>query len=316
MTTSFWPRVVFAVFATMHFCVTPPLIAQGSTRETRRAEPLPMDQPAYFPETLIANGTSGYVRMTVVIDTTGRILRPGASTVSANRPAFALAVVNALPRWRFLPAMHDGEKVPDTLELLVSFRIPRAVPPAIFQTILRERVSPAPGKWEFVIGSPNAVAPATLSDSDLQRVIVLSVLDTLLAGIANTNPQSTDRIGCASSFVDGKPEPLSIAELVLLKRAGVVTMNRERCPKSFASMYTLIITDSLGVQRPSTPPPGEDPHFITFKTLQTFSPDELLANVDVLHGMSGQNFTCLTARDSSSRIGWKARCFGGKTWVH
>ncbi|MEZ5064781.1 MAG: energy transducer TonB [bacterium] len=83
------------------------------------------DFPAYPEE---ANGASGEVVMSVLIDEMGV---PGTFTVieeTADHPEFTRAVAAVLPEWRFDPARKDGVPVP--CSIVIPFRFEPETAPA------------------------------------------------------------------------------------------------------------------------------------------------------------------------------------------
>jgi protein TonB len=64
-----------------------------------------------YPELLKAGGVEGEVLVEFTVDTTGRADPASLKVLKSTHELFALAVKNAMPGMRFLPAEVDGRRV-------------------------------------------------------------------------------------------------------------------------------------------------------------------------------------------------------------
>ena len=78
-----------------------------------------------FPQLLRSSGIGGSARFRFVVDTAGRVEMSTVEQVSASHEAFAIAVRNALPAMRFLPAQVGGRPVRQLVELPFVFNVTR-----------------------------------------------------------------------------------------------------------------------------------------------------------------------------------------------
>ena len=100
---------------------TPP--AQGRPANAP-AEPVPASAiPPEFPLEAVRRGESGRVLLKVPVAVNGT---PGGISVvrSSGSELLDRAALEAVSRWRFLPARRDGDDVASTLEIPIDFRPP------------------------------------------------------------------------------------------------------------------------------------------------------------------------------------------------
>lgn len=76
-----------------------------------------------YPELLKEAGIGGEVLATFVVDTTGRAELGTMRVLRSTRSEFGKAVIEALPRMRFLPAQAGGRKVRQLVELPFHFAV-------------------------------------------------------------------------------------------------------------------------------------------------------------------------------------------------
>lgn len=89
-----------------------PIVAQASR--------LSGHHPIYPPVLLNAHIT-GEVLLTFIVDTTGRAEMQSLRLVKSTNPLFALACRKALPDWTFVPAVIDGRKVRELVQMPFTF---------------------------------------------------------------------------------------------------------------------------------------------------------------------------------------------------
>jgi TonB family protein len=90
----------------------------------RNAEPAPHNPAPRYPARAELARASGEVVAQFKIDPTGRILRESLLIVRSTHPLFSLAVREALPSMRFLPATRAGVPVETTVSQEFQFRLP------------------------------------------------------------------------------------------------------------------------------------------------------------------------------------------------
>ena len=81
-------------------------------------------QPAY-PAMLTASGVEGEALVQFVVDTLGRAEAPSFTVLEASHEAFGVAVRQALPRMRFVPAEAGGRKVRMLVQQRFAFDLKR-----------------------------------------------------------------------------------------------------------------------------------------------------------------------------------------------
>ncbi|WP_051953575.1 energy transducer TonB [Xenophilus azovorans] len=113
----------------------PPVMHTPAPRPGARPAPEPLDSEPVevpprllarvdprYPEELLDQETRGTVRVRFTVDRSGRVR--DAQIVSASHPAFAKAVREVLPRWRFQPARGaSGAAIPARVEVPVRFEL-------------------------------------------------------------------------------------------------------------------------------------------------------------------------------------------------
>lgn len=81
----------------------------------------------FYPSELLALNVEGAVRARYVVDTSGKVDSTSFEIVEASHPAFAHAVLEAVPRMRFKPAVTSGRRVPQLVEQTFEFRVSRRI---------------------------------------------------------------------------------------------------------------------------------------------------------------------------------------------
>lgn len=96
-----------------------PLPAPSSDPAARA--PLAVDTPApRYPTSALRRGESGEVLLRVEVDETGRAAAVEVVR-SSNSRSLDRAAVTAVRRWRFQPALRDGQPVPGTVQVPIDF---------------------------------------------------------------------------------------------------------------------------------------------------------------------------------------------------
>ncbi|MDR1075739.1 MAG: energy transducer TonB [Xanthomonadaceae bacterium] len=98
--------------------ITPP---QSSPPSVSQPLPLPEQSPApEYPARALRRGEGGTVRVQVEVDIDGKPRRVNVIERSGSRQ-LDRAAVEAVRRWRFQPARHDGQPVPGTAVIPIDF---------------------------------------------------------------------------------------------------------------------------------------------------------------------------------------------------
>jgi TonB family protein len=135
-----------------------PLAAQAAPAQGFQSMKIHATDLPTFPATLVARGiTSGSVRLAVRIDPNGQL--DDWLVVAYTEEILANAAVQSLKKWRFTPAMLDGEPVSAQSELSISFRVDGVV---INQNIV-EHFLDIVGRRD---GPPLVFQPVTLREID------------------------------------------------------------------------------------------------------------------------------------------------------
>jgi TonB family protein len=82
-------------------------------------------QHPLYPLSLLRARITGQVLLQFIIDTTGRAEIQSLRLVTSTNPLFALACRNALPDWKFVPAVVDGHKVRELVQQPFTFLLER-----------------------------------------------------------------------------------------------------------------------------------------------------------------------------------------------
>ncbi|MBI2406671.1 MAG: TonB family protein [Gemmatimonadetes bacterium] len=86
---------------------------------------VPSSAPPRYPELLKAGGVEGEVLVEFIVDSTGRAEPSTLKVLKSTHELFALAVKNAMPGMRFLPAEVDGRRVKQWVRQPFMFAIQR-----------------------------------------------------------------------------------------------------------------------------------------------------------------------------------------------
>jgi TonB family protein len=92
------------------------------------AWPSPKNREPVYPTVLRQRGISGQVTAQYMVDASGRVLMESARIISSTEPAFTDAVLDHLPRMRYMPAEVQGRKVPQLVEQTFTFTA-KDIPP-------------------------------------------------------------------------------------------------------------------------------------------------------------------------------------------
>jgi protein TonB len=90
----------------------------------RQARPLPNQPAPGYPSQALRRRIEGEVLLRVEVDARGRPTRVQVERGSGARQLDAAAVA-AVRRWRFEPALHDGQPVPSSVLIPIAFRLER-----------------------------------------------------------------------------------------------------------------------------------------------------------------------------------------------
>lgn len=112
-------------------CETPPppdrgAVIEGKVYELKEVDTAPeltgKRTLAVYPRSLQRSGVSGEATIQFVVSKDdGRVGEP--EVVQATHPAFGESAVNAVRRWRYVPAVKNGEKVNCRMQVPISFNL-------------------------------------------------------------------------------------------------------------------------------------------------------------------------------------------------
>lgn len=106
----------------------PPVITDQPYFESQVEKPVaqaPGSPGPTYPEMLKSSGVEGTVLAMFVVDTTGRAESGSLKILRSDHALFEMAVKNALPKMRFLPAEIGGRKVKQLVQQPFSFALTR-----------------------------------------------------------------------------------------------------------------------------------------------------------------------------------------------
>jgi hypothetical protein len=263
-----------------------------------------------YPETLLQVNLPGSVRVQYVVDTTGR---PDPRTMVAH-PSHVLlriSVLNALPTWRFVPAVLDGRKVPVRMEEAFVFDSPFGAPPVPMRAF--HDTTPD--------GVPRTTLRRPLRDSAAaKRLTAIDLVEAQLSGIATligeraeltqSHADGSAPTVCISMLHADSAQDASVAGLRRLTTLAAGVIGISVCPRTYASMVQ--VKDSLG--RVVHPPAGWiDPYRIEVAKVEGWSGDAVSIKADVAQGTGGHRYLCGVERIDRA---WRATCRYEAWWVH
>lgn len=94
------------------------------------AERDPLSAAPEYPPDLLAKNVEGYATLRFVIDSTGFVDMATVRVMASSNPEFVKAVVDAMPRMRFRPAMRSAQYVRQMVEQPFRFQIQPVPPPS------------------------------------------------------------------------------------------------------------------------------------------------------------------------------------------
>ena len=101
-----------------------PAAAAAAAPETGSREPRAVSAPAPdYPAAALRAGASGEVVLRIEVDDRGRPAEVSVVSSSRNRD-LDRAALRAVRRWRFEPALRDGQPVPGTVQQSIRFDVP------------------------------------------------------------------------------------------------------------------------------------------------------------------------------------------------
>lgn len=280
---------------------------------TRAAIPDSANVVPAYPAMLREAGVGGVVRVTFVVDSTGRPLIASYVVRESANDLLSVAVKNAIQRWRFTPARRANRLVIDSVEQLVEF-----VPPATeallqVSPIVLSREALGPGRWRLAVGGPVRMPPTGPVADSLHVAIATAAMDTLLASLP-VDPAYPARIACLALGMAGTPVQPPLHLLRTLSRPTYTVVAAKRCPPTFGSPVRVMSADG----RPPEPdPPGEDPWVFTPLAPHTVDGGAtVLIDIAMSHATTSGTYRCVAQRDPMRAGGWRATCRPGPMALH
>ncbi len=300
------PIAIPNAFAPLLLCalLTVPLAAQRAPAN-RAALPDSANSVPVYPTMLRSATLGGVVRVTFVVDSTGRPDMASYMVRESAHELFTRAVTNAIPRWRFAPAIRAGRQVADTVEQLFEFVPPPAEALQFLPARALAREAMGPRRWRTVIGGPVQMPPLGPVADSLHLPVAAAAMDTILASL-QVDTAYPARIACLALGMTGTPQEPPLHLLRRLSRSTYTVVASRRCPKTFGSMF----------RRPEPDPPGEDPWIFTPLVPQRVDDATVLIDVAMKHATMVGTYHCVVQRDSTRNGQWRAACARSTMGVH
>jgi TonB family protein len=271
----------------------PPSIVRFPEPESSNAVP-------WYPNSLHSSGVSGTVRLTFMLNDRGR---PDLSTVvvhSSTHEAFSGAVMQALRRWRYTPALRaDSSVFPDSIEQVVEFVLSSPELIELFPVRVLERTQPGPGRWRMVIGVGEGTGKLTPVAESLHLAMSAAALGTVLSALPSDSTAPA-RIVCVRLGNADAPLQPTLALLRALSSRTIAAVAFRRCPPTYRSM--------IAVTEGEPDPPGEDPWHLRPFPPRWINDSSALIEVEMSRGTVSDTHRCIVQRDSLRLLGWRARC--------
>lgn len=279
----------------------------ASIADAQRAEPLASNPDPDVRRALAAGGGQATIQARIAVDARGatsvRLVRAADGLWTLFHPH----VEQALKRWKFAPAMRDGQPVVDTIELTFRYLPGHSRYAEVLGLPLVERMQTAPGHWTFRYAAPLLAHVGAPPDTAIRRVIVLRAISALADSM--TWLPLVPRIICVDlpkSAGDVTPTP---AELTSLARPGLMAVDLAHCPQDRYWMNG--VWHEVPPTRPRTPNNERAPRFRSFEWIR-FDTIGALIEIATDLGGSGDMFVCFVDPRAYDSV---ARCARRGMWV-
>lgn len=270
----------------------------------RAAMPDSTNVAPIYPSMLRQAGVGGIVRVTFVVDTTGRARMSSYVAHASANDLLSNAVKNAIQRWRFIPARRANRLVVDSVEQLVEFVPPSTEELLHIAPIVLSREALGPGRWRLAVGGPARTTRTGPVSESLHVAIAEAAMDTLLASLPVDSAYPA-RIVCLALGMSGTPLQPPLTLLRALSRPTYTVVAAKRCPPTFGSPVRVMTADG----RPPAPdPPGEDPWVFTPLVPRTVDDATVLIDIAMSYATTSGTYRCVAQRDATRAGGWRARC--------
>ncbi len=271
---------------------------------SRAAIPDSTNVAPVYPSMLREAGVGGIVRVTFIVDSTGRarmssyVVRASANDLLSN------AVKNVIQRWRFTPARRENRLVVDSVEQLVEFVPPSTEELLHIAPIVLSRETLGPGRWRLAVGGPVRMPRTGPVSESVYVAIAEAAMDTLLASLPVDSAYPA-RIVCLALGMSGTPLQPPLTLLRALSRPTYTVVAAKRCPPTFGSPLRVMTADG---RPPAADPPGEDPWEFTPLVPRTVDDATVLIDIAMSHSTTSGKYRCVAQRDDTRASGWRARC--------
>jgi hypothetical protein len=253
-----------------------------------------------YPDILRQAGVSGVVRVSYVVDTTGRLQIPH-TVLERTHELFATSFRNASPRYRFAPPTRNGVAVRVLVEEVVEFVAPsepglvQLGRPVLFHGVdstgtLVTRIDAYPPRDEGGV--------LEFSGADSADVIVAAL--TAIAARDSVPPPAAH---CLT--IDTTAFGASIWSLVRTSNPSFVPASR--CPAT----YTTMVADPRLGPRPTG---WIDPVKLEVQSLTLWARDHVLVRVQRYQGTWGSDVVCEVLRSDTTWGG--GACVTVRQWLH
>jgi hypothetical protein len=237
---------------------------------------------------LLQAGVSGTLRVSFVVDMSGRMDPISFTVMDSAHALFTTATKTALETWRFEPGVRGGRAVPVLWEQTVAFSVPSdSELPFIESVVLARSISPD-GVPRMVVGIREREPSAILLFTNRE------LLDAQRGALAALAPQPIqDSLGkprvtvCLTINRGGAAFAADSGTLAALDAPGRRAVIPRDCPPT----YVMMMYDT-------TPrPPGYiDPYIMDVTRVIAWSADILVMQIDVTHETATNSYRCWMTR--------------------
>jgi hypothetical protein len=239
----------------------------------------------------------GVLRLTFVVDTTGRVDLASLTVVDSAHFLWLAAAKMTLPKWRFEPGRNGAHTVAVRWEQIFAFTLPSDSETPPLEPALIARDTTADGVPRVVVGirdaEPGAILLFTTGELlDAQRQVLRTLAPKPIADSLG-KPRVTVCLSINRGGQDFAADTTTIAALEAPGRRVVIPLD---CPKT----YTMALYD------PGRRPPGYiDPYIMEVPRVIGWSADTIVMQIDISHEAAVASYRCAATRDAAA---WRSTC--------
>jgi TonB family protein len=249
-----------------------------------------------YPGPMLEGDSSGTVRLTFVVDRTGRVDPGSLTVVDSTNVLFSTAAEAALRTWTFEPGSKGGRPVAVRWEQIVSFSVPRDSELPFIESMVLARDTAPDGVPRIVVGVPAHEPIAILSYTNRELLEVQRAALAIVAPAPLTDAVGRPRVTMCLTIHRGAPGLApDTATLGALEAPGRRAVIPRDCPPA----YVMRMYDT---QR--APPGYIDPYVVDVVDVSAWNRDILLMEIDVSHEVTSTTFRCWATRETA----WRPAC--------